>query len=104
MQHLAIVWRCNALGRYRDRPKQMLLLRVALDQGTSFDAACASLRIFGARQGPYRAAAQRCPTPLLRAALLQAARIDRMIKGLARGDLWDEFLQLVLRLSQRAAA
>lgn len=79
-------------------------LRVALDQGASFDAACASLRIYGARQGPYRAAAQRCPTPLLRAALLQAARIDRMIKGLTRGDLWDEFLQLVLRLSHRAAA
>ncbi len=79
-------------------------LRVALDLGASFDAACASLRIFGARQGPYRAAAQRCPTPLLRAALLQAARIDRMIKGLARGDLWDEFLQLVLRLSPRTAA
>ncbi len=78
-------------------------LRVALDQGENFDAACAGLRIFGARQGPYRAAAERCTTPLLRAALLQAARIDRMIKGLARGDLWDEFLQLVLRLSPRAA-
>jgi DNA polymerase III subunit delta len=79
-------------------------LRVALDQGASFDAACASLRIYGARQGPYRAAVERCPTPLLRAALLQAARIDRMIKGLTRGDLWDEFLQLVLRLGLRRAA
>jgi len=75
-------------------------LRSALDQGAGFDAACAGLRIYGARQGPYRDAVQRCPTPLLRAALLQAARIDRMIKGLSRGDLWDEFLQLVLRLTQ----
>ena len=33
-------------------------------------------------------------------ALLHAARIDRMIKGLARGDVWDEFLQLALRLTQ----
>lgn len=33
-----------------------------------------------------------------RAALLHAARIDRMIKGVARGDAWDEMLQLALRL------
>jgi DNA polymerase-3 subunit delta len=35
-----------------------------------------------------------------RPALLHAAKIDRMIKGLARGDVWDEFLQLALRLTQ----
>jgi DNA polymerase-3 subunit delta len=35
-----------------------------------------------------------------RAALLHAAKIDRMIKGLASGDIWDEFLQLALRLTQ----
>jgi DNA polymerase-3 subunit delta len=35
-----------------------------------------------------------------RAALLHAARIDRIIKGLAQGDLWDEFLQLSLRLTR----
>ena len=33
-------------------------------------------------------------------ALLHAAKIDRIIKGLARGDIWDEFLQLALRLTQ----
>jgi DNA polymerase-3 subunit delta len=35
-----------------------------------------------------------------RPALLHAAKIDRIIKGLARGDIWDEFLQLALRLTQ----
>ena len=35
-----------------------------------------------------------------RNALLHAARIDRMIKGVAKGDLWDEFLQLSLRMSR----
>jgi DNA polymerase-3 subunit delta len=35
-----------------------------------------------------------------RAALLHAARIDRMIKGVAAGDIWDEFLQLALRLTR----
>lgn len=33
-------------------------------------------------------------------ALLHAAKIDRMIKGLATGDLWNEFLQLALRLTR----
>jgi DNA polymerase-3 subunit delta len=37
---------------------------------------------------------------LQRAALLHAARIDRIIKGLVAGDLWDEFLQLALRLTR----
>ncbi len=37
---------------------------------------------------------------LARPALLHAAKIDRMIKGLASGDVWDEFLQLALRLTQ----
>jgi len=79
--------------------RTMAQLSAQRDQGTSFTDACASLRIYGARQGPYRAALERCTTPLLRTALLQAARIDRMIKGLTRGDLWDEFLQLALRLT-----
>jgi DNA polymerase-3 subunit delta len=35
-----------------------------------------------------------------RPALLHAAKIDRMIKGLSTGDLWNEFLQLTLRLTR----
>ena len=35
-----------------------------------------------------------------RPALLHAAKIDRIIKGLGKGDVWDEFLQLALRLTQ----
>ena len=77
-------------------------LRAAIDAGAGYADACSGLRIFGTRQGAYRAAVQRCSMPLLRAALLHAARIDRMIKGLARGDLWDEFLQLALRLTRAA--
>lgn len=38
------------------------------------------------------------------AALLHAARADRMVKGLIRGDVWDELLQLALRLAVGAPA
>ncbi len=37
-------------------------------------------------------------------ALRHAAAIDRMIKGLAKGDVWDELLQLGLRFARSAPA
>src|SRR3989304_3473278 len=36
------------------------------------------------------------------AALAHAARTDRMVKGLIRGDVWDELLQLTLRFAAGA--
>jgi DNA polymerase-3 subunit delta len=38
------------------------------------------------------------------AALRHAAEVDRMIKGITKGDLWDEFLQLGLRFAHRERA
>lgn len=38
------------------------------------------------------------------AALLHAAKVDRAVKGLIRGDVWDELLQLGLRFSSAAPA
>ena len=38
------------------------------------------------------------------AALRHAARADRMAKGLIRGDVWDELLQLALRFASSAPA
>ena len=38
------------------------------------------------------------------AAIAHAARTDRMVKGLIRGDVWDELLQLCLRFTPGAAA
>jgi DNA polymerase III subunit delta len=37
-------------------------------------------------------------------AIRHAAAIDRMIKGLSKGDVWDELLQLGLRFAQHRAA
>ncbi len=42
----------------------------------------------------------RLAAPQLQTSILHAAKIDRMIKGLADGDVWDEFLQLCLRLTR----
>jgi DNA polymerase-3 subunit delta len=36
-------------------------------------------------------------------ALSHAARVDRIVKGLDKGDVWDELLHVALRLARRAA-
>ena len=36
--------------------------------------------------------------------LRHAAAIDRMVKGLARGDVWDELLRLMLGFARKPAA
>lgn len=76
-------------------------IRNGLDAGQNLDAALKAERVFGPRQTLCRQAVQRLRGATLRAALLHAAKADRIIKGLARGDVWDEFLQLSLRLRAR---
>ncbi|MFT3736317.1 MAG: DNA polymerase III subunit delta [Rhodocyclaceae bacterium] len=73
-------------------------IRSAIDAGQPVDSALKNERVFGPRQQPFKRAAQRLRGATLRAALMHAARIDRMAKGLTDGDVWDEFLQLALRL------
>jgi DNA polymerase-3 subunit delta len=55
-------------------------------------------RVWGPRQQRVKAALGRLPPAAVAAALRHAAAIDRMIKGVARGAPWDEFLKLGLRL------
>ncbi len=55
-------------------------------------------RVWGPRQQLVKAALKRFPRAALGAALRRAALIDRMIKGVARGEPWDEFVKLGLRL------
>ncbi|MDA1118348.1 MAG: DNA polymerase III subunit delta [Proteobacteria bacterium] len=50
-------------------------------------------------QRAVQAAARRHARATLEAALAQAALIDRVIKGVARGDAWDQFTALGLRLA-----
>jgi DNA polymerase-3 subunit delta len=57
-------------------------------------------RVWGeTRQRLVASAARRMAGATLDAALAHAAAIDRTIKGLAKGDPWDELLQLGLRFA-----
>ena len=58
-------------------------------------------RIWGPRQNFIERHLHRFTTAQIEAALMHAARIDRMIKGLVKGDVWDELLQLGLRFARQ---
>lgn len=60
-------------------------------------------RIWGARQKIIEQHARRFTLPQIEAALMHSARIDRIIKGLATGNVWDELLKLGLRFARKPA-
>jgi DNA polymerase-3 subunit delta len=83
--------------------RTLAALRTGLDQGQPLAALLRSERVFDERRAQaMQRLLPRVSSGRLRAALQHAARIDRMIKGLARGDQWDELLQLGLRLCAAA--
>ncbi|MBK9161591.1 MAG: DNA polymerase III subunit delta [Nitrosomonadales bacterium] len=72
----------------------------ATQRGGSIDGALRDARVWGPRQGQIGNAARRFRFPQIERAMQQAARLDKTIKGLRQGDVWDELLQLGLRFSR----
>ncbi len=93
-----LMWTCSSDVRL------LAQASAARERGMSADEALKAARVFGARQAPYRNALERVPASVFRVGLQHAARIDRMVKGLVQGDVWDEVLQLAIRLSGRRKA
>ena len=75
----------------------------AMENGLPLQQALRDLRIWGPRQNLLQRHLNRIKPKQVEAALLHTARIDRISKGLARGDVWDELLQLGLRFAHRPA-
>ena len=74
-------------------------IRSGLDSGRPLDQLLKEAKVWGPRQNPVKRALQRLSTTSLEAALRHAGRIDRLIKGIGQGNLWEEFLRLGLRLA-----
>jgi len=71
-----------------------------LAKGRSLAEVCRETRVWGdARQTLVGRAAKKLPRAALLAALEHAASVDRVIKGVVKGDAWDELLQLGLRFA-----
>ena len=60
-------------------------------------------RVWGVRAELMPNSMRRFTARELEDTLVHAASVDRMIKGLARGDVWDELLQLGLRMAKPPA-
>ncbi len=68
-------------------------------QGTSPGQVMAKYRVWESRKKPIGAALGRLRLPQWQRLLRQAAELDRVIKGQAPGNPWDELVQLTLRLA-----
>lgn len=74
-------------------------LQDGLAAGRSAGEVLREARVFNeGRQRLLARGAKRCAPGTVRAALARCARVDRLAKGLGKGDVWDELLQLGLML------
>jgi len=72
----------------------------ALQRGGNFGIALRDNRVRKDKHGLMESAARRLKLQHIERAMLQAARLDKIIKGLRHGDVWDELLQLGLRFAK----
>ena len=72
----------------------------ALQQSGNLANALRDARVWGAKQKLVERAARRFNPTFAERALRQAAQIDKLIKGLRHGDVWDELLQLGVRCAR----
>lgn len=79
----------------------LLQIRTGLESGSPIADLMREYRIWGARQKLLPRAIERYGRKLLEDALLESAAIDRLIKGLTKGDPWERLARLGLRLVVR---
>ena len=80
--------------------RSLAKLRGGLRRGGSLPQLMRDAWIWETRQKLVEQAVKRTSEARLLQGLKRAAGIDRMIKGLARGDVWDELLQLGLTVAR----
>ena len=72
----------------------------AVQGGENLGSAIRNNRVRRDKQGLIENAARRLRFPHIERGMQQAARLDKIIKGLRGGDVWDELLQLGLRFAR----
>lgn len=76
----------------------------AMRQNNNMSGALREARVWGVRQKLVECAARRFSPAIAERALRQAAYVDKVAKGLRRGDVWDELLQLGVRCARVGVA
>lgn len=72
----------------------------SMQRGGNLANAIREAKIWGVRQKQVERAVRRFTPNFAEGALRQAGQIDRLIKGLRDGDVWDELTQLGVRCAQ----
>jgi DNA polymerase-3 subunit delta len=72
----------------------------AMQQNGNLAGALRDARVWGVRQKLVERAVRRFTPNIAERALRQAAQIDKLVKGLRQGDVWDELLQLGVRCAR----
>ena len=72
----------------------------ALQQNGNLSGALRDARVWGIRQKQMERAVRRFTPVFAERALRQAAQVDKLVKGLRQGDVWDELLQLGVRCAR----
>ncbi|MEW5903020.1 MAG: DNA polymerase III subunit delta [Pseudomonadota bacterium] len=75
----------------------------AMQQTGNVSSALREARVWGVRQKLVERAVRRISPVFAERALRQAAQIDRLVKGLRQGDVWDELLHLGVRCARAGA-
>lgn len=75
----------------------------AMQQSGNLAGALRDARVWGVKQKLVERAVRRFSPAFAERALRQAAQIDKLIKGLRKGDVWDELLQLGVRCAKVGA-
>ena len=78
--------------------RALTVIRAGMDAGRPLDQLLKDAKVWGPRATPVKKALQRLSTAALEAALQHAGKIDRLVKGIGQGNVWEEFLRLGLRL------
>jgi DNA polymerase III subunit delta len=82
-----------------DAIRTLLRLSLVRAAGRPLAPAMRELRVWGERERLYGRALERLAPALLRQCLREAARADRMVKGLLRQDEWQAMESVVLALA-----
>ena len=79
--------------------RAMLQIKLGVARGQPIAQLLRDARVWGPRQALIERAVKRVSQQTLSDALLHAAQCDRIIKGVRRGDVWDELTALGLRIA-----
>ena len=79
----------------------LIKIKAQLAAGRAFSEACRATGVWESKMALINSAADRVSLPALQSALSDAAKVDKIVKGVHAGDAWEELSRLVLKLTRR---